>query len=180
MGDNALVKIPDFDRGRGDSSDLLVFVLAIEDEKIVVGTRHGKLREKLERNAVDATKRKAIVVFNVPVAEEYSLRELVRLNSVGTGQRYRRCSCRQRCSTNRCACFKSGLKCNSSCHPRHTGKNRDKFSFQFFFVSTFFSVLIFFFSKFILKNSITRFSFKLHELTSAKNYNFIRTDTSLF
>jgi len=123
VGDNALVKITEFDRGRADPANLIVVILEIHDgTKYVVGTKHGRLDRRLERNALDTTRYNAISLTDVP-GVEYSLRELVKLASVGTGQGYRRCLCRQKCGTNRCSCFKGGLKCNSACHPRTNCNN---------------------------------------------------------
>ena len=56
----------------------------------------------------------------------YSLRELVRLGSVGIGQGYRRCSCRTRCTSNRCRSKKGNVMCNSACQPEFSCENNEK------------------------------------------------------
>lgn len=121
-GDNALLRIPEFDQGRGDARNLIVVILKEEDGKFEVGTKHGRVDRRLERNALDATKCTSVAVSDVPEAE-FTIRELVRLDSVGTGQGYRRCNCRQKCVSKRCACVKSGLQCNSACHAGRTCDN---------------------------------------------------------
>lgn len=49
---------------------------------------------------------------------EYSIRELVRLCSVGKGQAqgYRKCNCCEKCNSRKCSFKRAGLLCNSVCH----------------------------------------------------------------
>lgn len=124
IGDNALVRIPEFDRGRADPANMIVAVLAVDDERVTVGTKHGILNRQLERNALDITKVKSISTSEVPNIH-LSLREMVKENSVGSGQGFRRCLCRQSCKSNRCTCFKNNVICSSSCHPGRTCENHD-------------------------------------------------------
>lgn len=112
IGDNILIPIPAFDRGRGDPSNLVAVILAEEDRKYRVGTRHGALNTWLERNAFAPTKFRSMTSADVQTDVEHSLRELVRLGSVGTGQGYRRCSCRGACNSKKCTCHKNDMKCN--------------------------------------------------------------------
>ena len=79
---------------------------------------------KLERNCVQATSYSLLKVEDVTTDEEYSLCALVRLDSVGKGQGYQKCSCRQKCTSKRCACFKNSLGCNSACHPGRSCNNQ--------------------------------------------------------
>ena len=122
MGDNVLVPVPSFDRGRGDPSNIVAMVIAQQEDKYKVATRHGMLKTWLERNSLAATKCTVITAADIVCDEEYSLREL------GTGQGYRRCSCHQSCSSKRCTCVKSGLHCNSACYTGHTSANLEKAS----------------------------------------------------
>lgn len=123
VGDNVLVPIPAVDRGRGDPTNLVAVVLEMKEEKVRVGTRDGVLNTWFERNQVAATRFKSISIDDIRSEDVYSLRELVRLGSVGTGQGYRRCSCRGDCDSKRCKCQKDEMICNSACHPGRTCKN---------------------------------------------------------
>jgi len=115
VGDNAFLRIPEFDQGPTDPRNLVVVVLSAENNLFVVGTENGRVNRRLERNALEASKCKILAVSDVPDVE-HSVRELVRLGSVGKGQGYRRCNCRQKCLSGRCSCKKAGLFCNSACH----------------------------------------------------------------
>lgn len=56
--------------------------------------------------------------IHVSVEAEIALRTAVQLESKCGGQGFVKCNCSgaKRCSTNRCKCFKSKVKCNSRCH----------------------------------------------------------------
>jgi len=150
VGDNVLLSIPSVDRGRGDASNLIAVVVQTKDEKYQVATKDGVLNRLttsstsktlsiisytvmynvvffrwMERNSIASTKYKSLKIDEIPLHKELSLRELVRLSSVGTGQGYRRCACKQKCQSNRCACFKSGIICNSACHAGRSCENHD-------------------------------------------------------
>jgi len=150
VGDYVLLAIPSFDRGRGDPANLVAVVIKEKEKKFRVATQHGILNRfvKVLRNSATfcasvvsfkifvaggwketvylaATKYHSLSVSDVTTNVEFSLRELVRLGSVGTGQGYRRCSCRQKCSTKCCTCFKNGYVCDSICHPGSSCDNHD-------------------------------------------------------
>lgn len=124
VGDNALLKIPEFDRGRADPANMVVVVTKVEDGRVTVGTKHGILDHQLERNALDVTKLKSVTTADVPDIP-LSLREMVKKDSVGSGQGFRRCMCTQNCRTNRCSCVKNNIICSSSCHPGRSCDNHD-------------------------------------------------------
>jgi len=125
MGDDVLLDIPIFDRGRGDPPRLIAVVVEEKEGILRVATKHGFLDRWLERNSVHATAHKSLMVEDARTSgSEHSLHELVRMDSVGVGQGYRRCSCRQNCATNRCACRKNNLGCNSACHPGRCCANK--------------------------------------------------------
>lgn len=124
-GDNVLVTVSEFDRGRGDPPNIIGVVIEEKEGKYKVGTKHGIIQNWLERNSLAITKYNNLSVKDVPVNIEASIRELVRLGSVGTGQGYKRCSCKKDCKTARCKCFKNGFICNSACHFSKTCSNHD-------------------------------------------------------
>ena len=123
VADNVLIDIPSVDRGRGDPPHLIGVVVDEKDGKLCVA-KHGFLDRWLERNCVQATSYSLLKVEDVTTDEEYSLRALVRLDSVGKGQGYQKCSCHQKCTSKRCACFKNSLGCNSACHPGRSCNNQ--------------------------------------------------------
>ena len=50
-----------------------------------------------------------------------SVRQGVANISMTGGQGFLKCACTTACRSLRCACFKSGMKCNSRCHPKSGG-----------------------------------------------------------
>ena len=91
--------IPSVDRGRGDAANLLSVIIEENYGKFRIATKEGILSTWLERNSSAATKNCSLTTADIQnLKNEYTLRELVRLWSVGTGQRYRRCTCRTNCT----------------------------------------------------------------------------------
>ena len=124
VGDNVLVPIPSVDRGRGDAANLLSVIIEENDGKFRIATKEGVLSTWLERNSLAATKYCSLTTADVQnLKNEYTLRELVRLGSVGTGQGYRRCTCRTNCTSKKCTCKKNDMMCNSACHPGRSCQN---------------------------------------------------------
>lgn len=73
--------------------------------KIQNGTKHGIIQNWLERNGLAYTKYSKLSVNDVPLNNETSVRELVRLGSVETGQGYKKCSCKKDRKSARCKYF---------------------------------------------------------------------------
>ncbi|XP_072152408.1 uncharacterized protein [Bemisia tabaci] len=85
------------------------------------------LRQKVSENlkVFEVVKYKGLKVEDVP-QDCFSVRELVRKMSVGSGQGYQRCSCKKSmCRTLQCRCFKNKVHCNSACHPQRTCANNN-------------------------------------------------------
>ncbi|XP_026820773.1 uncharacterized protein LOC113559301 [Rhopalosiphum maidis] len=118
VGDNVLVSNPSVDRGQGDTANLLAVIIEEKDGKFRIGTKEGILSTWLERNSLASTKYCSLTTGDIQ-QNEYSLREFVRLRSVGTGQSYQRCTCRTNCTSKTCTCKKNMMTCNSACHPGH-------------------------------------------------------------
>lgn len=55
-GDNVLIPIPEFDRGRGDPPNLIGAVMDTKEGKYKIGMKHGFVNHLLERNAFEVTK----------------------------------------------------------------------------------------------------------------------------
>lgn len=126
VGDCVAVFISEFDRGKADPPNVLGVVIEVhENGRFTVGTKVGIFRNQMERTCFEVTKYKGLKTEDVPNVILTS-REIVRLQSVGNGQGYKRCSCKGSCADRRCQCFKNDLKCNSACHKHNNRcKNHD-------------------------------------------------------
>ena len=121
-GDCVAVFVSEFDRGRGDPANIVGVILEIKDNKYRVGTKAGIIKNWLQRNCFECTRYKGLKRDDIP-QKEYTIREIVRILSVGDGQGFKKCSCKGNCDNSRCKCFKNNLVCNSACH---SCKNCDK------------------------------------------------------
>jgi hypothetical protein len=121
IGDNVLIPIPNVDRGRGDPRNVMAVILSEEEHGYRLGTKGGVLRGLYTRNQFELSHGKFITNTDVNADTEISLRQAVSNASVCDGQGFIRCGCsasgKKRCYTKRCMCKKSGLICNSRCHP---------------------------------------------------------------
>ena len=124
VGDNVLIPVSEFDRGRGDPLNIIGVVLEKnENGSVKVGTKAGVIQGWLSRSQVEFAKQTLLKAEDVP-STEMTIRSAVRVLSVGTGQGFKRCQCKGTCLTKRCSCFKEGNLCISSCHPRNNCKNK--------------------------------------------------------
>lgn len=120
VGEPVLLPIPEFDRGRLDCRNIPGVVVAVTDrETYRVGTKHGTVSNSYSRSELvkgDC----AIVTVGEVNTDVKSLRQLASLHSDHGGQGFSKCICGSTCASKRCTCKKSGVKCNSHCHPRNT------------------------------------------------------------
>jgi len=77
IGDNVLLNVSSFDRGRADPPRIIAVVVEEKEGKLRVATKQGYLSQWLERNSVEATAHVSLRVGDVGTGTEYSLRELV-------------------------------------------------------------------------------------------------------
>ena len=110
---------------QGDPPNIIGVVLQVDGTGFIIGTKVGKIRGKLAINQVEYVSYSGLKAEDVP-PEEYSIREIVRKQSLSGGQGYTRCLCRTNCLTKRCSCLKKGLRCNSACHSQKSFDNVDK------------------------------------------------------
>lgn len=118
-GDNVTVPIPLVDRGRGDPRNLIAVVLDRDDNDMYrLAVRHGVLKGKYSRNQFHLCSEKLHQIDDMNTSAEIALRVAVNMQSKHGGQGFVRCNCAgsNRCTSNRCKCFKSSVKCNSRCH----------------------------------------------------------------
>ena len=116
IGDSVRIQVPDVDRGRTDSRNVLAVVVGIEDSDFYkLANKNGTLKQLYTRNQFVISKEKLLSINEIS-AQEISLREAAAANSRSGGQGYTRCHCKRKCSTNKCSCKSKGLLCNSKCH----------------------------------------------------------------
>ena len=128
VGTNVLIPIPNVVRGKGDPRNLLAIVLQKDDIGYKLGTKSGLLRGQYTRNQFELSGSNFLDLNSVNHDVEISLRQAVSSESICEGQGFTRCGCsatgKTRCNTKRCMCKKSGLLCNSRCHPNITCSNK--------------------------------------------------------
>ena len=125
IGDNIAVPVSQFDKSKGDPPNLIGVVQKRDPDGYTIGTRADIIRDTLARNQIEFVKFSGLKGENVP-AEHYTVRELVRKQSICGGQGYVRCHCHTNCLTKRCSCLKKGLRCNSAYHSHKSCDNVDK------------------------------------------------------
>ncbi|KAK4312428.1 hypothetical protein Pmani_016151 [Petrolisthes manimaculis] len=120
VGDNATLKVPEFDHGPSDSRNLLVVVLQRDEDLYQVGCREGRITTWYTAADMDPVKEKLLTPDEVPDVE-MALRTAVTRYTGGQG--YVKCACKTNCTTSRCSCTKKLLKCNTRCHPGRSCSN---------------------------------------------------------
>ncbi|KAK3097449.1 hypothetical protein FSP39_009713, partial [Pinctada imbricata] len=116
VGDSVLVPIPNVDRGRGDTRNLLCLVMEINDGQHKLGTIFGVLDAMFSRNQFTVTTYQGLNENDIKKSVSISVREAARAQSIGDGQGFIRCTCKTGCKTKLCKCLKAKVLCNSRCH----------------------------------------------------------------
>ncbi|XP_041365670.1 uncharacterized protein LOC121380767 [Gigantopelta aegis] len=128
-GDNVTIPIPFVDRGKGDPRNIMgVIVDRDENDLYRVPVRAGILKGRYCRNQFDLCTHQLNSIEDMSRDGEVGLRQAVQSESRCGGQGYAKCNCAasgKQCRTNRCKCFKSGVKCNSRCHSSITCANKN-------------------------------------------------------
>ena len=118
-GDNVTVPIPLVDRGRGDPRNIMGVIIDRDCNDLYrIAVRGGMLQGKYARNQFDLCTQRLLTREDVSEVSDIGLRRAVQLESKCGGQGFVKCNCSgaNRCSSNRCKCFKAKVKCNSRCH----------------------------------------------------------------
>ena len=118
-GDNVTVPIPLVDRGRGDPRNIMGVIIDRDSNDLYrIAVRGGMLQGKYARNQFDLCTQILLTREDVSEDSDIGLRRAVQLESKCGGQGFVKCNCSgaNRCSSNRCKCFKAKVKCNSRCH----------------------------------------------------------------
>ncbi|XP_071127764.1 uncharacterized protein [Mytilus edulis] len=125
VGQTVAVPIPMFDRGKGDSRNLLGRVIEVNDKgNAVVATRFGQLLGTFGTIEMGICKQNLILEEEINCKTTLSVREAATHQSLSGGQEFFKCSCKTICLSNRCKCKKNGRKCNSRCHSSTTCDNK--------------------------------------------------------
>ncbi|XP_062569481.1 SCAN domain-containing protein 3-like [Saccostrea cucullata] len=124
--DNVTIPIPAVDRGRGDPRNLLCLILEVDEAnaQFKLGTKHGILHGAFSRNQFLPSSVHSLMVDDINRENEISVREAARLQSVGDGQGFMKCTCKSGCIRRTCKCLKANLLCNSRCHNSLSCRNK--------------------------------------------------------
>ena len=116
-------KILFFELGPLDPLCLLACVKEIDRDKTIyrLVTKHGILNDWWAKNTFGVLKQKHLDIDKLKLIKNLiSVREVIRLDSIGNGQGYIKCSCKiGKCNKN-CKCKTMNLICNSRCHGRES------------------------------------------------------------
>ena len=116
-GDTVALSIPQVDRG--DPRNILGLVMDhdLDTDLYRIAVKAGILKESYSRNQFDCCPERLLTEDNVNQDKSVSLREAVKQQSMCGGQGFKKCSCASmQCKSNRCACYKAKVLCNSRCH----------------------------------------------------------------
>lgn len=120
IGDCVTVSIPEVDQGALDFPRIYGVILEIKNESYQIGTRDGVIKGWIQRSEIDKYGNKDLKIEDVKRDVFLTLRNTAKMQSMTGGQGVKKCNCKmakKRCETERCACFKSKVKCGSRCHP---------------------------------------------------------------
>lgn len=115
VGTTVRIPVPEVDRGRGDARSILGVILANNDGFYRIGTRDGTLKNLLVRSQFDVCKENIINISEVG-SKEVGIRTLATSQSLGSGQGFKKCACKNKCQSKKCNCVKNNVLCNSKCH----------------------------------------------------------------
>ena len=89
-----------------------------------LGTKHGVLKQAYSRNQFTPVKEIFLELAEVPKDREFSVREVARQDSLGTGQGFVQCGCKTGCENERCKCKANKDLCNCRYHNSLSCKNK--------------------------------------------------------
>ena len=123
-GDLVLLHTDGIDRGAADAINILCVILEKKHELFKLGCEVGILDTHFPFNAFEKTQLVTTFKANDVPDKQLSVREAIRLLSVGHGQGVLKCNCKTgECNAGRCSCFRANQKCNSRCHGGCENKN---------------------------------------------------------
>ena len=100
IGDNVTIPIPSVDKGRGDRRNILYLVthFSSHTEQYKLGTRHGLLNSTFSMNQFMPSIFHGFSEAEIDSNTEISVREAARLQSIGDGECFAKCSCKTGCA----------------------------------------------------------------------------------
>ena len=90
----------------------------------VIGTRYGRLDGVFGANEMSICKQDLILQEELNYETSIIVRETASQQSLSGGQGFLKCSCKPKCSSNRCKCKTNGVLCNSRCHSSGSCDNK--------------------------------------------------------
>ena len=126
VGDTVKVQVPDVDRGRCDSRNILGVIMEADLTKDLyrIGTKDGILNSWYARNQFSTCTEGTVNIADVP-SVNISLRECAGKVSLFGGQGYRRCNSKTSFRNKLCPRRKSNKLCNSNCKIVYCAKIND-------------------------------------------------------
>jgi hypothetical protein len=126
IGDNVTIPIPSVDKGGGDRRNILYLVthFSSHTEQYKLGTRHGLLNSTFSMSQFMSSIFHGFSEGEVDSNTEISVREAARLQSIGDGECFAKCSCKTGCARKTCKCVRSNVLCISRCHNSNSCQNK--------------------------------------------------------
>ena len=84
----------------------------------------GRLNGMFGANEMSICKQDLILQEELNYETSIIVRETASQQSLSGGQGFLKCSCKQKCSSNRCKCKTNGVLCNSRCHSSGSCDNK--------------------------------------------------------
>jgi len=133
IGTVVLLHVALVDRSKIDGKLLPCIVVEVtENGKYRLACKAGPLHNVygradflMEKSKLPASYGLDTVLLTWRTMNRVSPRAGVSAISMFGGQGHLHCSCKGKCDSNRCACKKAGVLCNSRCHSGHVCKNND-------------------------------------------------------
>ena len=115
VGDTVKVRLPDVDRGRCDSRNILRVIVEVDLTKdlLKIGTKDGILNSLCTRNQFTTCTEGTVNISDVP-SVNVSLRECAGKASLFGCQGYKRCTCKTSCQNHFCSWRKSNNNSKSN------------------------------------------------------------------
>ena len=110
------ISMPEVDREKGDAKSILAIIIKITEEGIFqFCTRNGRIKQLYSRSQFSVCELILIKIEEVSDVE-ISFWSVAAAQSLGTGQGFKKCSCKTQCINKKCFCFRNNVLCNSKCH----------------------------------------------------------------
>lgn len=109
VGATVRLSIPNVDRARGSPNNILAVVKSVDDDLYTLCSEHGQLKHKYTCAEIHPCKERLLdLVAAKADSKLISLREAASYNSVSGSQGYKKCNCKTKCVSKKCACRATG------------------------------------------------------------------------